>query len=155
MSRIPPPFFTLSIKAGSVYETTIGTVTVVKSGKLKTPDVGSSVMVEYHIYDCLTSQTGQSMKQYEFKKWLWDNMDDDQRLKAKEKKLVEDTPPPAPQDPPAPPANDPPAPPVENVEPVVIHLPQVPNETHKVTIPLQKKRGMFDWMDDIYDFLFG
>jgi hypothetical protein len=152
MSRIPPPFFTLSIKAGSVYETTIGTVTVVKSGKLKTPDAGSSVMVEYIVEKDGEIGHGQPAKQYEFKKWLWDNMNEDQRLKAKEKKAVEDTPPPTPPVPPVPPANDPPAPPVPPLnDPPSPPVPPVP----PIQDPPKPKRGMFDWMDDIYDFLFG
>lgn len=136
MARNPPPFFSLSVKAGATYITTLGKVIVVSCKKQSIPNEGSAIVVSYTV----NGDPGEPKKQYEFKKWIWS--------------ITED-----PQDPPAPPANppvpdplmdlpeDPPTPPAPPAPPN--HPPTDPPPP-----PAPKKRGMLDWMDDLFDWLF-
>lgn len=140
MSRQAPAFFSLSVAKGKKYTTSVGHVVIVSCKKETIANQGSSVVVRYTI----NGIDQDPMKQYEFKKWLHSVLESD---------------PPAP---PAPPVPDPPAPqpPVPDLPAPQPPVPDPPVPQPPIPpVPPQdppepKKRGFWDFLDDIYDWLF-
>ena len=124
---VPKWFNTISVKAGSTYTTKDGVIVVTRSYSSKVPDAGKKLLVDYTI----DGEAKEPIGQYQFKKMIFELIGEPS----------ED--PPAPQDPPP---QDPPQPPPPQDPPSPPSPPQDPPPV---------ERGWLDWMDDVYDFLFG
>jgi hypothetical protein len=130
---VPKFFSEISVKAGNNYTTTNGEIVVTRCHQVKFPNEGKKLMVDY----TLDGVAQEPLGQYQFKKMVAESL-----VKTNDPPPTPTPEPPAPSDPPpptpAPAPNDPPPPnPIKDPEP-----------------PKAKERGMFDWMDDLYDWLF-
>ena len=133
-----PKFASLSVKSGTKYLLDDNlTVLVVSCGKAET----GGQMVTYSIVDQEDQKL--NMPAYKFKQWIWENSSETRH------KFGGEPLPPAPLEPPAPPLPpaplEPPAPPLPPAPPA----PPLPPQP-----PTPKKRGPFDWMDDLFDLIF-
>ena len=131
---VPKFFSEISVKAGNTYTTTNGVIVVTRCYQQKIPDAGKKLFVDY----TLDGTAQQPLGQYQFKKMVAESLE----------KPID---PPAPN-PPEPAPNDPPEPPApQNPPPTPPSYPPAPNPPEP---PKPKERGMFDWMEDLYDWLF-
>lgn len=130
-----PPFASLSVKSGSEYTLDDGVIVRVLSCK-KSQSGGQNVTYQ-NVGDDANEY---GMAVYQFKAYIWNNS----KIVRGEEIETPPTPDPTPPTPgpiPDPPEPDPtPDPPSPDPDP----SPPVPQET--------KKRGPFDFLDDIYDF---
>lgn len=132
---VPKFFSEISVKAGNTYTTTNGVIVVTRCYQQKIPDAGKKLFVDY----TLDGTAQEPLGQYQFKKMVAESLE-----KPIHSPKPTDPPEPAPNDPPEPPApQDPPPPPPSD--------PPAPNPPEP---PKPKERGMFDWMEDLYDWLF-